>query len=125
MADRNSSVTTIDFKIKEVRIDGVAIKLFIWDTAGQEKYRAIVSTYFNGCQGVMLLFDLTKPESFISATTKWYDIAKAKASDAVFLLVGNKSDLEQKVDEREVQEWARKNKVRYMRTSVKNDVNVN
>lgn len=61
LAERTSNVTTIDFKIKEIKIDGVAIKLFIWDTAGQEKYRAIVSTYFNGCQGVMMLFDLTKP----------------------------------------------------------------
>jgi small GTP-binding protein len=67
-----SGVTTIDFKIKEVRIDGKAIKLFIWDTAGQEKYRAIVSTYFNGCQGVMVVFDLTKPATLLSATTKWY-----------------------------------------------------
>lgn len=99
--------------------------MFIWDTAGQEKYRAIVSTYFNGCQGVMMMFDLTKPDSFISATTKWYETAKAKSPDAVFMLIGNKSDLEVKVNEKEVQDWARKNKVRYIRTSVKNDVNVN
>jgi small GTP-binding protein len=124
LAERSSNVTTIDFKIKEVKLDGTAIKLFIWDTAGQEKYRAIVSTYFNGCQGVMMLFDLTRPDSFTSATTKWFETAKAKSPDAVFLLVGNKSDLEPRVDEKEAQEWARRNRVRYIRVSVKNDVNV-
>lgn len=72
LQEARSSVTTIDFKIKEVAIDGKTIRLFIWDTAGQEKYRAIVASYFNGCQGVMLVFDLNNPATFLSATTKWY-----------------------------------------------------
>ncbi len=53
-------VTTVDFKIKSITLKGKAAKLYIWDTAGQEKYRAIVSTYFKGCHGILLIFDVSK-----------------------------------------------------------------
>ena len=72
LAEKSASVTTIDFKIKELTIEHQKIKVYIWDTAGQEKYRSIVATYFKGCDGVLLMFDLSHPESLISATTKWY-----------------------------------------------------
>lgn len=58
--DKNTLVTTVDFKMKNITINSNPIKLYIWDTAGQEKYRSIVSTYFKGCHGVFLVFDLTK-----------------------------------------------------------------
>jgi GTPase SAR1 family protein len=41
-------------------------------TAGQEKYQAIVPTCFNGCRGIMVMFDLSKPQTFLNATIKWY-----------------------------------------------------
>lgn len=64
--NNRSKVTVIDFKLKEVNIPEEidTIKLFIWDTAGQERYRSIVSTYFKGCHGVVLVFDLNEPTSF-------------------------------------------------------------
>jgi small GTP-binding protein len=99
LSNKNESVTIIDFKIKEVQIASQPIKLFIWDTAGQEKYRSMISAYFNGCQGVMLVFDLTSPPSYVNATTKWYDIAKSKCPDAIIMLIGNKSDLPTMVNE--------------------------
>jgi GTPase SAR1 family protein len=43
--------------MKNVNIKGQLVKLYIWDTAGQEKYRSIVSTYFKGCHGILLIFD--------------------------------------------------------------------
>ena len=72
LSEKAATITTIDFKIKEVKIQGETVKLYIWDTAGQEKYRSIVSTYFKGCDGVMLVFDLSNPISFKNVTTKWY-----------------------------------------------------
>jgi GTPase SAR1 family protein len=50
----------VDFKIKNITLKGKPAKLYIWDTAGQEKYRAIVSTYFKGCHGILLIFDVSK-----------------------------------------------------------------
>ena len=94
LADKATTITTIDFKIKEIAIEGKNVKLYIWDTAGQQKYRAIVSTYFKGCDGVMLVFDLSSFTSFTNVTTKWYEIAKSKSPDAQLILVGNKTDLD-------------------------------
>lgn len=42
----------------------------------------------------MLVFDLTRPDTFTSVTTKWYELAKSKSPDAQLILIGNKSDLE-------------------------------
>lgn len=55
---KNTLVTTVDFKMKNISVNNTNAKLYIWDTAGQEKYRSIVSTYFKGCHGIFLVFDL-------------------------------------------------------------------
>lgn len=60
LASKDTLITTIDFKMKQINIHNKTIKLFIWDTAGSEKYRSIVSTYFKGCEGVLLMFDLSR-----------------------------------------------------------------
>jgi small GTP-binding protein len=118
------TVTIIDFKIREVEIGGRAIKLYIWDTAGQERYRSMVASYFHGCQGVMLVFDLSSRASFLSASEKWYPLSRARCPQALTLLVGNKCDLPQAVPDEEVTVWAGKSGVRFIKTSVKDDINV-
>ena len=75
LQQKNESVTIIDFKIREVTIEGKVIKLYIWDTAGQERYRSMVASYFHGCHGVMLVFDLSIRASFLSATEKWFALS--------------------------------------------------
>lgn len=59
-SEKSTQVTTVDFKIKNITLKGKPAKLYIWDTAGQEKYRSIVSTYFKGCHGTLLIFDVSK-----------------------------------------------------------------
>ena len=61
-------ITTIgiDFKIKNVEVDGKRIKLQIWDTAGQERFRTITTSYFRGAQGILLVYDVTDRRSFES-----------------------------------------------------------
>jgi small GTP-binding protein len=49
------SACSIDFKHKNVEIDGRKVKLQIWDTAGQEKYRTITSAYYRSAQGILLV----------------------------------------------------------------------
>ena len=94
----SASLSKENFKIKDIIVDNKDIKLYIWDTAGQEKFRSIVSTYFKGCDGVMLVFDLSNLNSFTSATTKWFQLAKSKSPEAQLLLVGNKSDMDPAFD---------------------------
>ena len=58
--NKETLVTTIDFKMKDMKINNKQVKLYVWDTAGSEKYRSIVSTYFKGCQGVVVAFDVSR-----------------------------------------------------------------
>uniref|UniRef100_A0A665SYY8 Ras-related protein Rab-35-like n=1 Tax=Echeneis naucrates TaxID=173247 RepID=A0A665SYY8_ECHNA len=63
-----SYITTIgvDFKIRTVDIEGERVKLQIWDTAGQERFRTITSTYYRNTHGVIIVYDVTNPESFVN-----------------------------------------------------------
>jgi len=80
--------------MKDINIKNKPIKLFIWDTAGQERYRSIVATYFKGCHGILMVFDLSKENSFKNIKDQWYDLCKTKADKALIILIGNKNDLE-------------------------------
>lgn len=60
LANKSTLVTTVDFKMKNIVIDNKNVKLYLWDTAGSEQYRSIVTTYFKGCHGVAVVFDLSR-----------------------------------------------------------------
>jgi small GTP-binding protein len=86
-------MTTIDFRYKTISLHDKEVRLCIWDTAGQEKFRSIVATYFKSCQGVVLVFDLTSPASWENIKEVWYEMAFRRAPKAKYLLLGNKKDL--------------------------------
>ena len=54
----------IDYKIQKVKVGDIYVKLQIWDTAGQERFRSITEGFYKGCNGVLLVFDLSDLESF-------------------------------------------------------------
>merc|ERR1711990_311811 len=54
----------VDFKIRTVEVNGEKVKLQIWDTAGQERFRTITSTYYRGTNGIIVVYDVTEPETF-------------------------------------------------------------
>jgi Ras-related protein Rab-8A len=88
-------ITTIgiDFKIKNVEVDGTRIKLQIWDTAGQERFRTITTSYFRGAQGILLVYDVTDRRSFESIRN-WINQIQQHADVHVNkILVGNKCDM--------------------------------
>ena len=94
--DLNTRTTVgVEFGWKKIEMDGMKIKTQIWDTAGQERYQSITSAYYKGARGALLVYDITKKESFENVD-KWINEFK-KHSDPNFtiILVGNKSDLEQ------------------------------
>ena len=49
----------VDFKMKNVEIDGRKVRMQVWDTAGQDRFRTITSTYYKGAHGIMLVYDVT------------------------------------------------------------------
>ena len=59
-----SATIGVDFKIKVINVEGVKIKLQIWDTAGQQRYKNINQTYYKGAIGVILVYSITDLQSF-------------------------------------------------------------
>jgi small GTP-binding protein len=86
----------VEFGAKSIEIDSKIIKIQIWDTAGQEAFQAITRTYYKGAVGALLVYDITRRETF-THITKWLEEVKMNSSKAIVcILIGNKKDLENK-----------------------------
>ncbi|XP_059667562.1 ras-related protein RABC2a [Cornus florida] len=86
----------VDFKIKLLRVGGKRLKLTVWDTAGQERFRTLTSSYYRGAQGIILVYDVTRRETFTNLSDVWakeIDLYSTN-QDCVKMLVGNKVDRE-------------------------------
>lgn len=87
------STIGVDFKIKTMEIDGLKVKILIFDTAGQERFKKISSLYYRGAQGVLFVYDITDRTSF-DDINMWVGEINNNASDTINkMLVGNKLDL--------------------------------
>jgi len=116
----------VDFKHRSIDLDGESVKLQIWDTAGQEKYRAIVSALFRGAHGVAVVFDVTNRESFDSISVWMAEVDRFLPKSRPRILLGNKCDmkLDRTVSTKEAQELAQSLGIDYMETSAKDSSNV-
>jgi small GTP-binding protein len=82
---------------KDVRLEesNAKIRLIVWDLAGQEKYNVIRSMYFQGCVGALLVYDVTRHNTFSEIKNKWLaDFQKYVKKEGAYILIGNKIDLE-------------------------------
>lgn len=110
------------------------MKLSLWDTAGQETYKSITRSYFRGASGALLVFDISRKNTFLSATSWLHDLRQIAEENIVVVLVGNKSDLassstvsgdeaaqnQRQVTKEEAEEWCKANGVmQYVETSAK------
>ncbi|XWS59604.1 hypothetical protein CRYUN_Cryun08bG0136400 [Craigia yunnanensis] len=84
----------VDFKIKLLTVGGKKLKLTIWDTAGQERFRTLTSSYYRGAQGIILVYDVTRRETFTNLSDVWAKEVELYSTnqDCVKMLVGNKVD---------------------------------
>lgn len=79
---------------KDVHLNSTKVRLIMWDLAGQEKYRVVRSMYFQGCQGALLVYDVTRYSTFDSINSKWLrDFKKYVKKEGAYILIGNKTDL--------------------------------
>lgn len=86
----------VEFGAKTIELEGKLIKIQIWDTAGQEAFQAITRTYYKGAVGALLVYDITRKDTFLHVT-KWLEEVKTNSSKSiVVILIGNKKDLESK-----------------------------
>ena len=116
----------MEFGAKTIEIDGKSIKIQIWDTAGQEAFQAITRTYYKGAIGALLVYDITRRDTFIHVT-KWLEEVRNNSSKTItIILIGNKKDLEDKrqVSYEEGESFAKENGLMFLETSAKTAYNV-
>jgi Ras-related protein Rab-18 len=117
------STIGVDFKVKHLELEGKRVKLTIWDTAGQERFRTLTSSYYRGAHGVVLVYDVTRPET-LQNLQQWLKEVQLyspnNGESVVKLLVGNKIDLaEKQVPREEGEAWARNQGMLFLEASAK------
>ena len=125
--DPESKATVgVEFGTKNFKIENNIVKVQIWDTAGQERYRSITNAYYKGAKGSLLIYDITNKKSFENLE-KWISDIKTNGDDNIsIILVGNKSDLENKrvISMEEGKNKAKLYKFAFMETSALNGNNI-
>lgn len=116
----------VEFGARMITIDGKQIKLQIWDTAGQEAFRSITRSYYRGAAGALLVYDITRRDTFAHLTTWLEDARQHSSSNMVIMLIGNKSDLDSRreVKKEEGEAFAQEHNLIFMETSAKTAINV-
>ena len=121
------STIGVDFSTITLDIDEKVIKTHIWDTAGQECFSSIISTYYRGIAGAAVVFDVGREESFRKCRY-WLEQIQNKSSEnynPCIFLIGNKCDKQKRSVSRETAEkFAKENNLTYHETSARKDINV-
>ena len=93
-SENYKSSISCEFKRKQLDIDGeTSANLTIWDTCGEERFMSVTKQYYNGSHGAMIMYDLTKKDTFIKMNRWIKDVKDNAPKDIVIMVVGNKSDL--------------------------------
>ena len=119
------STIGVDFRFRTVKVDGKTVKLQIWDTAGQERFRTITSAYYRGADGIIMVYDVTSTESFEHVSDWLSEVNRYANEGTCKLLVGNKSDMDDKVvTSEDARAYADSLGIPFLETSAKNASNV-
>jgi len=115
----------VDFMIKSVDINGEKVKLQIWDTAGQERFRSITQSYYRSAHGLILVYDVSSQPTFDCLSEWLREIEEYANAKVLRVLVGNKTDRE----DREIptyvgEDFAQRSNMYFMETSAKEADNV-
>jgi len=122
----SKSTIGVEFATRSIEIEKKVVKAQIWDTAGQERYRAITGAYYRGAVGALLVYDITKKETFADVE-KWLTELRDHAdSKIVIMLTGNKCDLQhlRSVSTQDAEIYATKEDLLFLETSALSSVNI-
>nr|XP_016942130.1 GTP-binding protein yptV1 [Drosophila suzukii] len=117
----------VDFKVRTVEVAGQVVKLQIWDTAGEERFKSVLPAYYRGAHGILLVYDTTSASSFQSIDG-WLEEIHRNCPDGVNVqLVGNKcDDLERRqVSQQQAAHYADYRAIAFREASAKSGANVN
>jgi len=122
-----SATLNVELATKSFKIDGLTVKVQLWDTAGQEQYKAITRSYYRKSHGAIIVYDVTRKDSF-AKLDEWIQAVREETGNenTQLLLVGNKTDLE---EDREVStedgiKFARDHTLNFLETSAYSGSNV-
>ena len=123
-------ITTIglDYRLKTMTLkSGKNVKLQIWDTAGQDRFRAITKNYYKGANGIILIYDVTNVKTFENIKAWVASIREEASSNISVYLCGNKIDMKEqrKVSTEEGEKLAEEFGLPFKETSAKDSININ
>ncbi len=117
----------VEFKDKIVEINKKKVKLQVWDTSGQERYRSITKNFYRNADGVMFVCDVTKENTF-GNIKNWLIDSEQNANNSNFkkILVGNKIDLieERVIKSEQLETFSNKKNMKCFETSAKDGTNI-
>ncbi|EPS98399.1 hypothetical protein FOMPIDRAFT_1031548 [Fomitopsis schrenkii] len=118
--DSYLSTIGVDFKIRTIDLEGKTVKLQI------ERFRTIAAAYYRGAHGIVVVYDVTDPDSFTNVKSWLTEIERYASETVKRLLIGNKSDLVEKkaVEYNTAQEFANQMQIPFLETSAKTAANV-
>lgn len=99
-SDSYISTIGVDFKIRTLMINNKQVKLQIWDSAGQERFRTLTTAYYRSAHGILVVYDVNDRETFFHIENWIEEVSRYAASDVNRVLVGNKCDV---LNKREVE----------------------
>ena len=116
----------VEFLAYNMEIDDKKVKLQLWDTAGQEQYRALGKIYYRNAIGVLCVFSIIDHNSFLALKDWLKDVRMLCHPNAKIIIVGNKADLseERQITESEIQSLCSSYSVEYIESSAKTGQNV-
>ena len=115
----------VDFFSKTVRYNGRLIKLQIWDSAGQEKFRSLIPNYIRGSAIIFLIFDVSQKITY-EHLNEWLNFITNIENGGLIIIVGNKIDLKdsREVNTEEAEKYCKDKKYEYFEVSAKNGANI-
>jgi len=119
----------VDILTKDVTLsNGEVATLSIWDIGGQKRFEFIRTTFYKGASGALLVFDLTRAETFQEVTSQWADEIQKYCSSVPYILIGNKADLVETIgrtmDQGLAEQWVNDRNSIYIETSALGGQNV-
>ena len=123
--DSHMATIGVDFKEKIIKMEDKEVKLQIWDTSGQERFRSITKNFYKNADGIIFVFDVTNLKTFQNIKD-WLNDSEAAQNDFKKILVGNKIDLEKErlIDKVKMENFGAKKNMKCFETSAKDGKNV-
>ncbi|NHJ24231.1 MAG: GTP-binding protein [Candidatus Lokiarchaeota archaeon] len=113
-----------NFLIKDVEIGNTNVRLLLWDIGGQDQFLPLRQIYFKGSNAAFGVFDVTNPQSLLKLPGWVSSIKKTVKKSIPMIMVGNKIDLERKIERTEAEDLAKRISCEYLETSAKTGENV-